>query len=216
MLLIESNRVDLIAPFPITEAKRVYHWNHCYKSIAESDVSPKTAEEFEEWMKQSMANCLSFGVIDKHGELGIRHEAPLIGVLIFEPTSNPYNGYFHVASSRRAWGSRMIDEAGEVAIRWVFENCPTLTRVSAAMLDANKPAKALCRRLGFVFEGVFEDMILLNTEPKPVAHFGLTRRNWEWQLQSPLQSESEAPSSEVMPTPETKAEEKPQPPETAS
>jgi RimJ/RimL family protein N-acetyltransferase len=177
MKIIESSDVDLLEPFPISEAQRVYGWMHCYHTIAECDTFPKTPEAFEEWLRLAVQAARTFAVIDKNHKTNIKHEAPL-------------NGYWHVASTRKAWGTRLIDQAGRAGIQQVFEDTPSLTRQSAFILNSNYPAKALCKRLGFTQEGIMPDALLQRGEPKAIAHFGLTRRKWNELCQQPSQPQS--------------------------
>lgn len=178
MNIISAQDVDLIEPFPTQEAKRVYGWMHCYKNMIETDVYPKTPEEYEEFFKTKLPFTRSFGVIDRDNKLGFKHEAPLVGMVIYEPAS-PYNCYIHVASPRRAWGKGFIDQAIVASIDHIFETEPSLLRISAFCLENNGPVKGLARRLGFKYEGCIFDMISQNGVPKNVLHFGMTRQNWE-------------------------------------
>lgn len=178
MDIIVGTNVDLIAPYPLREIKRAYGWMHCYRSIIESDESPKTLEEFEAYMAQFLGVCTSFGIIDKNHITNVKHEAPLVGILILEP-GGLHNGYWHVATSRRAWGTGLVDEAAKLGFQWAFENFPALTRLSANIYDRNFPAQNLAKRLGFKREGVLEDMFVLDAQPRNMVHYGLTRRSWE-------------------------------------
>src|SRR4051812_17902980 len=109
MNIIESQNVDLISPFPPNEAKRVFGWMHAYKSVIETDESPKTPEEFTQYFTEFIPNLRSYGVVDKHNKLEMKHEAPLIGMIAFQP-SESYRGYIHIASTRRAWGTGLFEE----------------------------------------------------------------------------------------------------------
>ncbi len=175
--VIIGNTVDLISPFPLTEVKRIYGWNHCYRSIVSTDDTPNSQEDFLTHMEQMLPQCVSYGVIDKNHLTNDKHPAPLVGVIIYEPSSLR-SGYFHVATARKAWRTGLIDEAGALAIADVFEHIPTLTRVGAYMLEKNFPARGLCKRLGFRQEGLIEDLVVQDGQPANVIYFGLTRRNW--------------------------------------
>jgi RimJ/RimL family protein N-acetyltransferase len=212
MQILEAQDVDLISPFPLGEIKRMYGWTKAYKSLTETDASPHTWEEFEEYTKRMLPMVSSWGVIDKNHKTNDRHPAPLIGVIIFErPTAN--NGYFHVATTRRAWGTKLIDQAGERVIEELFTADPYLTRVSALMLQKNHLSQGLVKRLGFRFEGIFRDMVTQNNEPKNIVHFGLTKGEWQCRKQSPSQLELEAPSSEGLANPDSREESTLTPPE---
>lgn len=198
--IIEGIDVDLINPFPLAEIHRIVGWLHCFKSFVTTDDGPQTPDEHQVHMTSflSQMNVASWGIIDKHQKLNIRHEAPLVGFIAFERIS-PRNGYFHTATTRKAWGSGMIDEAAALVLRAVFEATPELLRVSTFVVNNNFPAKSLAKRMGFTLEGVFADSVLQSGEPKPVTHFGLTRRKWNEQCQlspsSPSLQELQVPDS---------------------
>lgn len=172
--------VDLISPFPLDQIHRLVGWLHCFRSIIHSDDSPQTDEEMQKyftgWFQQP--NVRSWGLIDKNNKLNIRHEAPLVGFGAFE-FQTLRNGYFHCATTRRAWGSGIIDEAQQLALKATFEENLGLLRVSSFVINNNYPARALARRMGYVVEGRLEDMVLQGGVPKAITHFGLTRRRWE-------------------------------------
>ena len=177
MRILESDNIDLIEPFPVREAKRVFGWLHAYKNIIENDLSPKTPEEFETFMINILPNVRSYGVIDKNNTLGFRHEAPLVGMVVFEPQS-VWNFFIHIASTRRAWGSGFMDEAINVAIKDLFDTVPSLLRVTGLTLSNNSPVKGLARRLGWHYEGKQHDAVLQDGEPRDLIQLGITRREW--------------------------------------
>ena len=183
MNIYSGTNVDLIEPFPTHELKRLIGWLHCYKSIIHSDDSPQTDEElieyFTNYFKQS--NVRSWGLIDKNNKLNIQHEAPLVGFGAFEFAGLPSearNGYLHCATTRKAWGAGVIDEAYQIGVNTVFTEHPCLLRVSSFVLNNNYPARKLALRMGMKIEGVLEDAVLQQGIPKPLTHFGLTRRRW--------------------------------------
>lgn len=179
MKIYPGRDVDLISPFPMDQIHRMVGWLHCYRTIIHSDDSPKTNEDLETYFRSffQQPNVRSYGIIDKNNKLGIRHEAPLVGFGAFE-LQTPRNGYFHCATTRKAWGSGMIDEAQRLALHAVFDEIPPLLRVSSFVINNNYPARALAKRIGYVVEGVLQDMVLQDGIPKPITHFGLTRRRW--------------------------------------
>lgn len=185
MNIIQGLNIDLIEPFPVSETHRVFGWTHTreghnrYSTVLESDEGPRTLADYEQHMNSLIPLTRSFGVIDKN-HLAVpedRHEAPLIGMIIFEP-SGRWNGYFHVASTRRSWGKGLMDEAGVAAIKEIFTSMPDLTRVSAYMAEKNYMARGLAKRVGLQWEGVFRDFLVNNGHPVSCAHYGLTRKSW--------------------------------------
>jgi RimJ/RimL family protein N-acetyltransferase len=175
--------IDLIEPFPEKEIPRMVGWLHCYKSIIHSDDSPQTDEElikyFTDYFRQP--NVRSWGIIDKNHKVNIQHDAPLVGFGAFEFAGAPgsaRNGYFHCATTRKAWGSGLINEAYRLAVNTVFLEHPSLLRVSSFVINNNYPARKLALSVGMKVEGVMHDAVLQQGIPKPLSHFGMTRRDW--------------------------------------
>lgn len=177
MKIIEGRDVDLITPFPQKELKRIFNWMRCYRTITETTAFPKTEEELAARLG-TMTNLQTFGIIDKNNFLGVRHEVPLIGIYMFDQDTI-VNGNAHVASTRKAWGSRLVDQAGQRLMGYLFETMPTLTRITVSVLSTNAPAKALAKRLGFIYEGCLRDAITVQDHPANMSLFGLTRRDWD-------------------------------------
>lgn len=188
--------MDLIEPFPLSEIERVWGWNMSRSSLTRSDDGPQNREEFVAWAKVMFPFWRTFAIIDKLNQIYQKHEAPLLGVIGFEP-AGPRNGYLHVATSYKAWGSGFVDEAGKAVLAELFRSQPSLLRVSAWLFDCNFPAKALARRVGFKHEGVLRDFVSQDGNPKDISHFGYTRRMFECLSQQPsqLSHPSEAASS---------------------
>lgn len=207
MQIISGQNVDLITPFPASEIRRVFGWIHCYRTFTENDDTPNNIEDFTTYMEQILSVCPSWGIIDKNRITNTSHEAPLVGIGVFEP-AGVRNGYFHVATARKAFRTGLVDEAGELVLRAIFQGMPLLSRVGAYMDEKNSPAKGLARRLGFKFEGVCEDAVVKDGQPRNVVYFGLTRRNWLCRVQQQTQdldnsgiSQDSAPSPEETPLP---------------
>jgi len=203
--IITGKDVDLITPFPLSEVKRLYGWLHCYRTITECDDSPKDVDTYCQLMTEVLPRCVSWGVIDKNHLTNIKHEAPLVGFGMFEPSLMPNgavrNGFLHVATARRAWKARLVDEAAGMVVKDLFEGIPSLLRLTTYMSERNSPAKALVRRLGFKMEGIVEDGIMYENSPQNLVLFGLTRRNYNTQCQ-PQCEVQDVPQVEPEPTKE--------------
>lgn len=197
MRILEGTNVDLIEPFPTSQVQRAVGWLHCYKTLVTTDDGPQTDEDFAHCLMEMITRptTRSWGLIDKHNKLNIHHEAPLVGFIIFERTGRR-NGYCHIATTRRAWGSGLIDEAIRIGMVDTFESDPDLLRISTFVMNTNSPARALLKRIGFVYEGTLRDYSMQNGEPRPISHFGITRREWEAQ-QNPVPVEPESESIEA-------------------
>jgi len=134
MRVISGTTVDIIEPFPEGQYSRLWRWTKMTKMITALDGNTSPF-------------CRSFGVIDKNNELGLRHEAPIIGFIMFEPMP-PCSLYAHIASSRRAWGTGLMEEAAKLAIDEVFKTEPGALRVSAAIPAFNKRAIEFAKKVG--------------------------------------------------------------------
>lgn len=183
MRIIEAADVDLIEPFPLGELKRLVGWTHCYRTMMEVDGDPQTDEQKMLYYAEVLKTLPSWGVIDKANKLGYQHQAPLIGVIYIQPAS-PHNAYVHLASTRKAWGSGLMDQAGRRLIVHAFETYSQLGRLSGAILNTNKPAKAFAKRLGFVQDGLLRNFVTQNGTPRSVAHYGLLRSD-QWEVNQP-------------------------------
>jgi len=174
MIIIEGDRVDLVEPFPTNQLGRLWGWAKAIKSIAVLDGSPQTEEEFIKYMNSALPYVRSFGVIDKYNEINAKHEAPMVGYLMYQP-SPPCSFYAHIASSRRVWASGLMEEAGILSYDYVFKTEPGLQRISACIPATNKAARAFAKRVGMHKDGYFKNAGLVRGNPISMAHYGLIR-----------------------------------------
>lgn len=184
MHVVSGRDVDIISPFPVKELPAVIGWMHCYKSIIMGDEGPQNDEELYQLLVAHVGNHDSWAIVDKANlTKGSKVDVPLVGIIIFEKTS-PYNGYIHVASNRKAWGNKLakpglIEQAGHLVIKDIFDNNPGLNRISIAVEDNNKAAINLAKRVGFKQDGCFKDMVMKNGKPQTAMHFGYLRSDHE-------------------------------------
>ena len=176
MKIIEGKDIDLITPFPAKELKRVFGWLRCYRTIPEIDSFPKTAEDLAEQLSR-VPTLQTYGIVDKNNFLQVRHEVPLIGMYTFD-RDTIVNGNIHVASSRKAWNSRLVDQAGLLLINTMFRQIPELTRMTINCLSSNGPGRALAKELMFRHEGCIRDAVVINNTPANMTLNGLTRTDW--------------------------------------
>lgn len=174
MQIISGQAVDLITPFPIVEAPRVWGWKHCFRTLSDDDDVPKEREEFIHSVEALLPQSFSAGVIDKNQLTSEKHEAPLVGVVVFCP-AGLRDGALHFAAGRKAFKMGLVEEALVNFIPQIFNNCPQLLRISALLDESNAPAKALLKRLGFRFEGITQGAVLMNGQPRARVQFGLVR-----------------------------------------
>lgn len=175
MHVIEGRDTDLLSPFPPREYRRIFSWLHCYKTVYEGIFPDNEADLAECFARRP--DIETFGIIDKNNFLGIRHDVPLIGMYTLQKDSD-LNANIHVISTRKAWGSRLVDQAGRLLVTHAFNTYPTLERITSMILSNNAPAKALARRNGFRYEGCIRNAIKLKTGIAHMALFGLTRQDW--------------------------------------
>jgi len=172
--ILRGARIDLVDPFPEEYLDRAFQWTKAYAGISLHDDNPADAESFK----------LSISARYRASTYGVRlhgQDEP-VGMVSFEPAT-ARNAYLHIVLSRAVWGKGIGDDAIALAIRHAFETDLDLTRVSVYMLERNRAAQALARRIGFQVEGLFPDMVLQQGIPRGVLHFGLTRREWEKKTQ---------------------------------
>lgn len=182
MQIIEGPEVDLISPFPSNQIHRVYGWMQCVRNLTSHDFGPKTKEDFDKMAQQYIDTMLTFGIIDKENKLHLQHPAPLVGVLAFE-MSVPTIAGMHFASTRKAWGTRIIDQAIQVAINKLFESSGYLLRVNALINEKNIPAYTFLRRNGFDKEAVLRDMVLVGGIPVNMTQMVALRSHWHFNPQ---------------------------------
>lgn len=175
MNIISGQNVDLITPFPLVEAPRVFGWKHCYRTLSEDDDVPQGREEFIENVERLLPVAVTAGVIDKGQLTSGKHEAPLVGIVAFVP-SGLRDGAIHFAAGRKAFKMGLVEEALGAFLPYVWESLPSLLRISALLDESNAPAKGLLKRLGFKFEGVTQGAVLVGGIPRARVQFGLVRQ----------------------------------------
>lgn len=179
MNIISGANVDLIYPFPASEVRRVFGWSRCYRTFIDSDALPIRIEQYTEYISKliSIPSVMTWGVIDKNRLTNDRHEAPLVGVVMFEATAN--GGFVHFASARKAFKMNLLDEALAQVVQYAFEASPSVLRIGCHVDERNYPAKALLRSSGFRFEGTCRGAFVQHGEPRDTAMFGITRADYE-------------------------------------
>ena len=90
---------------------------------------------------------------------------------------SPVNYHVHTVSQRRAWGKGLMDEGLDLLVEDLFSN-QNLLRLSATMVTNNRAVINFATRHGFKREGIVRDIIICNGEPRDVAYYGLTRKDY--------------------------------------
>lgn len=180
MNIVFGENVDLICPFPVAEASRVWGWMQCFRSATLHDDSVGEAEDYNTHAARLAEAGLAYAIIDKHNRVGSEVEAPLVGIVAFEPGS-PGNVYIHIATSRRCgrsyklYGVSLVDEAVALATRDMFERFSDLRRISAVVIDTNSLVQGLAKRTGFEPEGRLRAWFSKDGVLHDALHFGMTR-----------------------------------------
>lgn len=174
MNIISGQAVDLITPFPLVEAPRVFGWKHCYRTLSDDDDVPVGREEFIASVEALLPQALTAGIIDKGQLTSEKHEAPLIGLLAFVP-SGTRDGAIHFAAGRKAFKMGLVEEGLVDFLPHVWEKFPSLLRITSLLDESNSPAKGVLKRCGFRFEGVHQGAVLVGGVPRSRVQLGLTR-----------------------------------------
>ncbi len=175
--VITGDTVDLISPFPPSYMKRLVKWTHEYKSLLTWDFGPQTEDEIGSMLEECIDAKPSFGVVDKYNKIGVKIEGPVVVGSFIVDYASPVNCYIHTVSQRRAWGKGLMDEGVDLLLEDLFSD-PKLLRVSANMISNNRSIINMALRHGFKREGLVRDMITVKGEPRDVAYYGLTKRDW--------------------------------------
>jgi RimJ/RimL family protein N-acetyltransferase len=175
--VITGETVDLISPFPFSYLDRLVKWSYQYKSLLTWDYGPQTQEEMYQVLSDCIQTSKTYGVVDKYNKIGVTSEGPVvIGAYMVDEVS-PVNYHVHTVSQRRAWGKGLMDEGLDLLVEDLFSN-QNLLRLSATMVTNNRAVINFATRHGFKREGIVRDIIICNGEPRDVAYYGLTRKDY--------------------------------------
>jgi len=175
--IITGETVDLISPFPLSYLDRLVKWTYQYKSLLTWDYGPQTDQEMHTLLYSCIENKRTYGVVDKYNKIGVNTDGPVVIGSFMVDDSSPVNCHVHTVSQRRAWGKGLMDEAVDLLVEDLFSD-PSLLRISANMVANNRAVISLATRHGFKREGLIRDMIISNGEPRDVAFYGLTKRDY--------------------------------------
>lgn len=175
MRIIEGEHVDLISPYPTKELERAAQWFFQYSTYINDDTSPKTPENIQASLAYLVDNATTYGIIDKNNITKSTHEVPLVGFVSFA-LQTTWNGYLHLATSRRAWGRKssisLAEEAGKLAVEDLWNEHPNLMRQSVLVSSKNHPARRWAERIGFTLDGMLLHFFLSADKPGDAIHFG--------------------------------------------
>ena len=175
--VITGDTVDLISPFPLSYVDRLVKWTYQYRSLLTWDYGPQTDSEMEELLRTCIDTKRTYGVVDKYNKIGVATDGPVVIGYFSADDASPVNCHVHTVSQRRAWGKGLMDEAVDLLVEDLFSD-PALLRITANMVSNNRAVISLATRHGFKREGLIRDMIISNGEPRDVAFYGLTKRDY--------------------------------------
>lgn len=176
--VIEGTNVDVLTPFPISYLERLVKWTHQYKSLISHDYTATDDDSLTELFRNHINNQLSYAVVDKFNKIGLPTDKPIVVGGFFIEQGTPVNYYTHVISQRRIWGKGIMDEGASIVVKDLFEQNPSLQRLSAYMVANNRAVISFIEKQGFRRDGLFRDMTVIKGEPKDVIHYGMTRRQF--------------------------------------
>jgi RimJ/RimL family protein N-acetyltransferase len=182
--VLEGKDVDVLSPFPLRLLPQAVQWLHCHPTLTMADNSPRSPEDLQALLEQALTGHPSYAIVDKHNLSRVKStDMPVVGIVTVEHLP-PWSAYVHIASNRKAWGDRLaqpglLEQGGRLILKELFSEYPELLRVSAAPLSHNAAARGLCKRLGFVQDGLFEDAVRVGGKIKSIVHYGITRSAWE-------------------------------------
>lgn len=150
MLTLETRRL-ILRPFAEADAKAASH-NSTRPIVAHymSDMVLNTEDEARGWIAWLAAKC---NIHDPCVVLAIELKnggevVGLIGVAPKKELDNEIEILFSVADEHQ--GNGYATEAGEVLIRWMFENTGR-ERLSAIVKPLNKASRRVIEKLGFTY-----------------------------------------------------------------
>jgi RimJ/RimL family protein N-acetyltransferase len=159
--------VRVVDPFPAWGVHYAWQWTLANWRMVADDFHPRTYTEFA-------------GLLDQAAEgrcrmLGIERDNVLAGALIFEFV-NPATAVVHLMAGRALLGH--ADTAARLGVWRMFSVHPELRRVAAFVMQHNRLALALARRVGFIEEGRLRRHTWQDGEPVDVVVLGITREEF--------------------------------------
>lgn len=167
-LVLEGDTVDVISPFPVAHAHRVWGWTR--SSGVNTQLSYPWEDDLNEHafiervMQQlDSPDIISFGLIDKTGDIDAKVSLPIIGMILVDYQSATL-AYTHIAGRRKA--AKQIREAARIVRTYAFESNDRLQYLNALISSKNVPALQVAREAGL-------------EEDFKVSHLSLSRGNFE-------------------------------------
>lgn len=112
---------------------------------------------------------------------GITSSGKVVGVVLFDPIwrgGQLVDGTIHICLARSAWGREAIQFAAQEIIPQIFNEIPSLLRLSAYTPSHYRPGLRVAESLGFKVCGKFEDAVEIDGVIRDITVTGLTRREW--------------------------------------
>lgn len=150
--VIEGDLVDVLEPFPLQHAHRVWGWmqsngadHRAAIGLVADDEDAYTSLVLTQLQTPGVR---SFAVIDKTDTRPGAPEAPVIGIITADGNiSEPGAAMMHVAARRKK--TEHMNEASRLVIDRLFETEPGIVRLRAAVPMTNKSATYRALASGF-------------------------------------------------------------------
>ncbi len=110
-------------------------------------------------------------------------DGPARGAIEFG-LSSPSHGSVHYVLAEELWNRGLMTEAVTAILRWMFQTCGSLDRVSTTAITANTGSRRVLEKCGFTFTGTVLETWAKFREPVELAEYALTRKRWLAQVDS--------------------------------
>jgi RimJ/RimL family protein N-acetyltransferase len=125
------------------------------------------------WGFHQKPGCRSWGVTDPVGSV--------VGIVLFDPiyrAGGLVDGSIHICLARAAWGTDLLQQAAQQIIPQLFNEIPTLLRLSSYTPSHYKPGLAVAESLGFRQCGRMRDSCVISGVLRDMTICEMTRQDW--------------------------------------
>lgn len=165
-------RLVVSEPFPESALRDAYEWSR-YTTTALS-ATTYTKPQYLQLMSAALATPGA-------RSWGLRQAGDLVGMVFFEPIyrlGELVDGSIHILLARRAWGLRLIEQAAQVILPALFDETPSLLRLSGFTPSTYRPGLHVAAALGFEVEGTWHEAVRIGGRLRDITLTGLTRTNY--------------------------------------
>lgn len=164
--------VEIVSPFPMSDAPRIWAWSEAFRAKVSDDFSPKTLPEFLEHFRQTAEVATTWAVY-RDGELG--------GMISYQQAS-PVVGTAHCVFKKAFWGEATTRVAIQSAVAQMFQRCEKL---SLPVLAGNLAIISLLKKMGASKEGVLRAQTRRDGKPVDMVMMALFKPTQEKSCPTP-------------------------------